>query len=49
MRGRAKESPHDKGKEKPTMNEVHFEYAFLGKEGELGKLLPVLFVKGSRA
>ena len=45
VRGRARESPHDKSKEKPTMNEVHFDYAFLGKECEPGKLLPVSVVK----
>ena len=27
------------------MNEVHFDYGFLGKEGEPGKLLPVLVAK----
>ena len=45
VRGRRKEDPHQKSKDKPTMNEAHFDYAFLGKDGEPGKLLPLLVVK----
>ena len=45
MRGRCKDMPHQKSKETSEMNEIHFDYAFLGKEGEPGKLLPVLAAK----
>ena len=45
VKSRCKENPHERSVEKPNMNEVHFDYAFLGKEGEPGKLLPVLVVK----
>ena len=45
VRGKCKEMPHYKSKDEPLMNEVHFDFAFLGKEGQPGKLLPVLVVK----
>ena len=45
VKGRCKENPHETNKELTTMNEAHFDFAFLGKEGEPGKLLPMLVVK----
>ena len=32
VKGRCRESPYEQSNEKPLMNEVHFDYAFLGKE-----------------
>ena len=45
VKGRWRESPHEQSKEKPLMNKMHFDCAFLGKEGQPGKLLSVLVVK----
>jgi len=44
VRGRCKSNPHKAGQEKPTRSELHFDYCFLGKEGEPHKTLPVLAV-----
>ena len=37
--------PHNKSKETSEIIEIHVDYAFLGKDGEPGKLLPVLAAK----
>ena len=45
VRGRCRALPHRAGVEQPMGNELHFDYCFLGKEGEPGKTLPVIAVK----
>ena len=41
VRGRCRALPHRAGVEQPVGSELHFDYCFLGKEGEPGKTLPV--------
>ena len=46
VRGRAKNRAHMKEvKGKPGQNELHFDYCFLGREGEPGRTITVLAVK----
>jgi hypothetical protein len=45
VRGRGKEALHKKMKEKPDINEVHFDFFFMGKEGEPGRTIPIAAVK----
>ena len=45
VRGRCKEIPHRRVSEEPKMSEVHFDFGFLGKEHEPGKLVPVLVIR----
>ena len=37
--------PHYRVPQEPKMNEVHFDFAFLGKEDEPGKLAPMLVIR----
>ena len=37
---RGKEAAHVKSSDKPEMNEVHFDFFFMGKEGEPGRTIP---------
>ena len=45
IRGRARNNAHEKGKDEVTTNEVHFDFFFLGREGEPGNTIAVLAVK----
>lgn len=45
VKGRGKEMPHTKTKEKGEMMEVSMDFAFVGEEGEAGNTLTVLVVK----
>jgi hypothetical protein len=45
VRGRGKEASHKKTKEKPGMNEIHFDFFFMGKEGEPGRTITIAAVK----
>ena len=44
VRGRGREAPHTRGKEDPSIPEVHIDFMFLGEEGSTEKLT-VLVVK----
>ena len=45
VRGRGREASHQRTKEKPGMSEVHFDFFFMGKEGQPGRTIPIAAVK----
>ena len=45
VRGRRRAVAHEKAKEEDVTPAVHFDFFFMGKEGEAGKTLPVAAVK----
>ena len=45
VRGKCRRLPHRAGKEKSDHNELHFDFCFLGKEGQANKTMPVIAVK----
>ena len=45
MKGRGKEASHEKSKKQPEMSEMHFDFFFMGKEGEPGRTIPIAAAK----
>ncbi len=43
--GRGKEASQEKSRKQPHMSEVHFGFFFMGKEGELGRNIPIVAAK----